>query len=582
MKNLKYFPYERNKYFYGKLLSVGDFQTEQKYMNDKRRLINRFLHGCGVVCGLNVVQADDCSLSLETGLALDFAGREIVVDTPVIKKLSMIEGFDSYTEEDEDDSYLYLCIEYAEKEKEPVYNISGSDAKSEEYNKIAEGYRIYLTNKEPENGNFSSNSYYETQKVVYWGNGVRISQVFPKYVQSGEVFECRLIVENMGQKLPVSFFYNLSLDCLVKEGKNTITVSFNEEDFEKSRRYEVPFFLQAAAVKNTKGNAQMEEESFTLTIGGKGIEAAAFCQSQTCIVKEDIEEVISARYYQEAMEEIIKDTYHQSIYLAKIAVIQAGSTFVIDGIQQMPFQQYVYNDVLAGVLNRIKADKLKKIERESKHHQDFYGETDRFMREPADLPQIATGSISLDLGIGGTAGQKFFSEEITHGLGLGKVHIVLGESCTNKEDSSIVYGTEDIFEEKEHLLRMQLAAKADVLKGTFVIGMKLLETTTARKATIHWMAVKDRKENRYDREERSMFIKPDMVCLKLRETYYFRLLFEGVADQGVNWSVKEPEGGTIDGNGMYTAPNVPGVFEVVAESTAYPGLRASAFVVVKE
>ena len=82
MKNLKSFPFERNRYFYGKLLSVEDFETEQKYFNDKRRTINRFLFGSGVVCGLGVVEVDDESISVERGLALDFAGREIVLDEP--------------------------------------------------------------------------------------------------------------------------------------------------------------------------------------------------------------------------------------------------------------------------------------------------------------------------------------------------------------------------------------------------------------------------------------------------------------------------------------------------------------------
>ena len=97
MKNMKYFPFERNKYFYGKLLTVDDFETEQRYMNDKRRVLNRFLYGTGVVCGLNVVPIDDMTISVEPGLALDFSGREIVVDTPAVKKLSMIDGFDSFT-----------------------------------------------------------------------------------------------------------------------------------------------------------------------------------------------------------------------------------------------------------------------------------------------------------------------------------------------------------------------------------------------------------------------------------------------------------------------------------------------------
>ena len=72
MKNLKYFPFERNRYFYGKLLSVDDFEAEQRYMNDKRRMLNRFLYGTGVVCGMQVVEVDDLTVSLERGLALDF------------------------------------------------------------------------------------------------------------------------------------------------------------------------------------------------------------------------------------------------------------------------------------------------------------------------------------------------------------------------------------------------------------------------------------------------------------------------------------------------------------------------------
>ena len=583
MKNLKYFPYERNQYFYGKLLSVDDFQPEQKYMNDKRRLINRFLHGCGVVCGLNVVQIDDCTLSLETGLALDFAGREIIVDAPLTRKLSMIEGFDSYTEEDEDSSYLYLCIEYAEKDKEPVYNVTGSASKTTEFNKVAEGYHLYLSNKEPENGNYSNNSYYEAQKVVYWGNGIRISQLFPKYVKSGEEFEFKLIVENMGQKLPVRFSYDLSLDCLSKDDKNWMTLEFDEENYEKARRYEVPFLVRAAAVKNIKGRVQVRKGSFSLSIGGRQINAQAQCLSKTDIVRDDIGGVISRRYYREAMEEIVKDTYHQSIYLARIGVIKAGTTFVIDGIEQMPFNQYVYNEVLAGVMNRVTEEKIKKLERSVLGPVNSSpGALPDGIRPGQDVPQMATGSVVIDLGIGGTARQKFFSEEITHGLGLGAVHIVLGQSFGLKEDSRIVYGAGDIFDEPEHTVRAELGARADVTEGTFVIGLRLLETTAARQVKIYWMAVKDRKDSLYDREERSLFIKPDMIYLKLRETYYFQPVITGAADQRVRWRIKEAEGGSVDENGMYTAPNIPGIYEVIAESAAYQELQASAFVVVKE
>ena len=46
--------FTRLKYFYGQLLGVHDFQTEQNYYRDKLKLHNRCLHGYGTVCGLEV------------------------------------------------------------------------------------------------------------------------------------------------------------------------------------------------------------------------------------------------------------------------------------------------------------------------------------------------------------------------------------------------------------------------------------------------------------------------------------------------------------------------------------------------
>jgi hypothetical protein len=47
----------RLQYFYGQLLSSADLQGEQRYFREKLRLINRCVHGHGVLCGLEVVPA---------------------------------------------------------------------------------------------------------------------------------------------------------------------------------------------------------------------------------------------------------------------------------------------------------------------------------------------------------------------------------------------------------------------------------------------------------------------------------------------------------------------------------------------
>lgn len=151
MKNLTYMPFIRNRYFKGKLLTSEDFVEEQQYMNDKRRLVNRWMLGAGIAAGLEVIKVDDYSISLEMGLALDYAGREIVVDMPAIWKLSSLDGYQEAAGEEGSES-LYVCIEYDEKQVEPVHNITNRQVhtvEEPEYNKIREGYHLYVTDDEP-------------------------------------------------------------------------------------------------------------------------------------------------------------------------------------------------------------------------------------------------------------------------------------------------------------------------------------------------------------------------------------------------------------------------------------------------
>ena len=93
MLNRKYFPFQRNNYYYGKLLTARDFEDEQRYFNDKRRLMTRLAGANGIVAGLGVIRADDQSLVLQAGCATDASGREIVVPDTRVVKLSTIEGF---------------------------------------------------------------------------------------------------------------------------------------------------------------------------------------------------------------------------------------------------------------------------------------------------------------------------------------------------------------------------------------------------------------------------------------------------------------------------------------------------------
>ncbi|HZR83909.1 MAG TPA: hypothetical protein VFD92_22630 [Candidatus Binatia bacterium] len=66
----------RNNYFVGKRLTPDAFLVEQAYLNERRRLLNRAIHGYGVVYGFAVEPASG-GIRIGSGLALDAVGREV-------------------------------------------------------------------------------------------------------------------------------------------------------------------------------------------------------------------------------------------------------------------------------------------------------------------------------------------------------------------------------------------------------------------------------------------------------------------------------------------------------------------------
>jgi hypothetical protein len=71
---------ERPRYFAGQLLTEAELNSEQAYVLAKQRLHNRYLHGWGVVCGLEVV-CHDCEgwVTIKQGYAIDPCGNDLIV-----------------------------------------------------------------------------------------------------------------------------------------------------------------------------------------------------------------------------------------------------------------------------------------------------------------------------------------------------------------------------------------------------------------------------------------------------------------------------------------------------------------------
>ena len=84
----------RVNYFDGILLTALDFEQEQAYNLAKARRHNRFLHGWGVVSGLDVTVSGSTGrqVSVTPGYAIDLCGREISIWDDVIVDVPTTDG----------------------------------------------------------------------------------------------------------------------------------------------------------------------------------------------------------------------------------------------------------------------------------------------------------------------------------------------------------------------------------------------------------------------------------------------------------------------------------------------------------
>ena len=139
--------FERNNYYYGKLMTVRDFFAEQCYFNEKRWLINRMVLGWGVVCGLDVRQKEDSpgEIVVTPGLAIDCCGREILVCNE--QEVKLLPGPSECNEEKEDETgekKYFICIDYRECRTEPVQlpPVACDQKEKGEFNRIRDSYVI--------------------------------------------------------------------------------------------------------------------------------------------------------------------------------------------------------------------------------------------------------------------------------------------------------------------------------------------------------------------------------------------------------------------------------------------------------
>jgi len=193
MANRQLHTFERNRYYTGKLMTVRDFQTEQSYLNEKRHLLNRLVHGYGIVYGLQVEplqeSADKSGILIHAGVAIDGCGREIVVSRDY-NQLADIREMDGYPAEADGEKTVYVMLSYDEcsRERIHVHTKSTGCCDACEANKIVESFKVKLTTTAPE-PEAELCSLLQDTITVYQDANIFIERTVPLAVKPRDVFD---------------------------------------------------------------------------------------------------------------------------------------------------------------------------------------------------------------------------------------------------------------------------------------------------------------------------------------------------------------------------------------------------------
>jgi hypothetical protein len=535
MKKTRYYPFERNRYFYGKLLTVRDFESEQKYFNDKRRLMNRLLHGAGVITGLQVIAVDDKSVSVEMGAAIDALGREIIISSPVTLKLSMMQGFTN----NEYAKNVYLCLAYDEKGKEPVHSVANAAVRSDEiseYNRVLESYKLFIQEEAPNPSEFPIESLMEQTSVLYQDGTVRILQKTPRYVNPGQLFDMKLCIEKTLQAPKISFEFEVAGHQLQSEDLSR--VMFNEPQDRQETEYEVTVRLRADRSSKSKATVGIRWDNAVLRIGDKQVSLAANAANEVTIIDGSVKEQWVNDFVNRSLEDSLDSPSDPCIYLAKISLLQMGPTYIIEKVDQVPFKEYVFNASALQKLTKNDASSTplggpiaakSKIRKLSPGQEPEFNVT--FNKDKSELAfdlglpdvqssdEVRTGVVEIPVEAlnkfaaspFGKGGKGYVSAEIEHGLGLGNTFIFTGIEEVNDDYISdilssrerLYYGASDVFRGSEHEPagpEVKIGTIVYPQKGTFRIGVRLQQPTEATQINIRWWAFKKMPGNDEVRE----------------------------------------------------------------------------------
>ena len=594
MKNTKLYPFERNRYYPGKMLTSADFQAEQTYFNNKRRFINNLMYGAGVVCGCGVFSLDDLSLLVESGVAIDGLGREIVMESSVVKKLSAIEGFESLKS-----NLASLCLRYKEEPVHTVYTMNqgaGEDGQEYEYNRISENYQLFLLDQADAVEQYQMEAEFLTSGILLESEDFTVKMVMPATVCRGKNVKLEIETEkHSAENKKLTYHGILQVPVfLTPDGQHEIEINLEDISLGNGERVKREYWLLTQDVTMLDTSVLLKSGSARASVDGAAVEIAGSCSMQVMISGAKPRELVSQEIGRMSLEMRNMGGYKDYVRLADLKLVRTESAYIIEEVLEKQVKSYITAPAKEALRNEYLEYFIKdaQVLKSGSGHMEA-PENQSQQQAGGRTPEVATGILEIPLGESARRGDVRYSGEIMHGLGKGNIYVDIGyeyiteDAALHASAKNTIYGNPDLFKsEKTAAVEAETAIKVMNDKGSFIVAARLLENVDYLVLTYRWIAIKFPAGNDLGLAEnyngKSISTDTPTVVMGTKESHYFHVKYNNMDSCSVAYELTEPGSGEITSDGVYTAPAKEGVYEIRIYCIDMPIICTYAYAIVKK
>lgn len=574
------YPFSKNRYFPHKRMRTADFIREQECAEKKLAFLSRWDLGTGAALGLEVQRIDGDSLLVSPGFAVDGCGRWLIVDEPAVCRVRALQGFDALHGET-----ALLWLAYREELTDPMF-VPGERDEAQEYAVAQERFSFRLTDMRTLPGAAGDRALF-SDVVLFEDADLRIRQVIPRVLPARGLVQLKLVIESFcTERLEIGLRYfpelpgwnpanssqPLSLDQTLRLEKGETSLVLTGE---------LDTTAQAVLLS-------LPEHGFMLEKRGVRLRAQNRFQEEFPVAAGDPLAALESRLLSQDPRELWDGGLEEGVPIAGIRLLRYGDQVLLDGIFPLSGNRRAVLPCLKERLEYCRT--FFPAPPEAGARERAACGPPPACAPPEDRRQMAAGVVTLSAGLHLQEGNILRSDEIAHELGPGTVFIEFGienvypAAGIDRNYTDLLLGDASLFSQASGTYDrgFDRGVRVHPEKGTFELAVRLkggLRQTSLRLRWFAWRA----EEHAAPRLPAGTLLRlePDVARAAPGATVNFVPVFEHGAGSPCDFLVPDKQSGVITPNGIYTAPQKDGLYQVCAQIKDMPETRVNAFVIVR-